>query len=102
MIRKCMLTTRQLTDEYFLENRNRLLDIAAFLDRLERSSDGEEPGSDFRIRAFRKALQELMSDKPGRAARVHMILSDPTAQPRERLDCKAAYGAYNPALEVHS
>jgi|SRR5208282_2530336 hypothetical protein len=100
MIRRCMLTTRQLTDEYFLENRNRLLDIAAFLDRLERSSDGEEP--DFRVRAFREALRELLSDEPGRARRVHLILSDPTAQPRERLDCKAAFGAYNSALEVRS
>lgn len=32
---------RELIDEYFIENRTRLLDIASFLDRLDRAGDGE-------------------------------------------------------------
>ena len=31
------LTGRELVDEYFIENRTKLLDIAAFLDRLDRA-----------------------------------------------------------------
>ena len=30
------LNAAELTDEYFIENRNRILEIAAFLDRLDR------------------------------------------------------------------
>jgi hypothetical protein len=29
-----------------------------------------------------------------------MVFSDPTVEPREKLDRKAAYGAYNPTREV--
>ena len=95
----CPLNTRQLVDEYFIENSTRLLDLAAFLDRLDRSKDGQQ-AEDFRIRAFRQGLRELLSDEPGRIERVQMILSDPTTEPREYLDRKAAFGAYKPVGEV--
>jgi hypothetical protein len=94
------MTTRQIVDEYFLENRARLLDIAAFLDRLDRSGDGENPGADFRMEAFRRALGILTGAGPSRAREIQMVFSDPSIEPRERLDRKAAYGAYNPALEA--
>ena len=97
---KCPMTTQQIVDEYFIENRARLLDLAAFLDRLDRSADARDPQADFRMRAFRQGLDELLSGEPGRARRVQMIFSDPTTEPRPRLDRKAAYGAYNPDLEV--
>ena len=97
---KCPLSTRQLIDEYFIENRTRLLDVAAFLDRLDRSRDGQDPATDFRMRAFRDGLRELLSDVPGRIDRVQTILSDPTTEPREHLDRKGAFGAYNPVQEV--
>jgi hypothetical protein len=97
---KCPLTTRQIVDEYFIENRHRILDVAAFLDRLDRSSDGEDPSQDFRIDPFHKALAVLTDSNPDRLRRIHMIFSDPTAQPREKTDRKAAWGAYNPSLEV--
>jgi hypothetical protein len=81
---------RQLLDLYFVDARARLIDIAAFLDRLERADAGE----DFRVDAFKKALAEL--DKPGadRARRVLMALSDPTAEPIEKAPGKGACGAY--------
>ena len=34
----CVLDMNQILDEYFLENRHRLLEIAAFLDRLDRKA----------------------------------------------------------------
>jgi hypothetical protein len=97
---KCPLSTRQIADEYFIENRHKLLEIAAFLDRLDRSQDGEDPAEDFRLRAFQQALKVLLDPNPARLRRIHMIFSDPTIEPREQLDRKAAYGAYHPSLEV--
>jgi hypothetical protein len=88
----CPLTQRQLIDEYFMEHRTMVLDIAAFLDRLERTAvrDAED---DFRFVAFRATLRELTSDTPGRVERAQMILSDRTLEPLAELDRKAAYGA---------
>jgi hypothetical protein len=95
----CPLNTRQIVDEYFIENRTRLLDVAAFLDRIDRSREGRQ-ADDFRMRAFREGLRELVSAEPGRIERVQMILSDPTTEPREHLDRKGAYGAFKPPEEV--
>jgi hypothetical protein len=95
----CPLNARQVVDEYFIENRTRLLDIAAFLDRIDRSADGHQE-DDFRVRAFRLGLRQLISDEPGRIERVQMILSDPTTEPREHLDRKGAFGAFKPVEEV--
>jgi hypothetical protein len=82
---------RQLLDLYFVDARARLIDIAAFLDRLERA----QPTDDFRVEAFRRALAEL--DHPGadRARRVLLALSDPTPDPIPQAPGKGACGAYN-------
>ena len=73
-----------------MDARFRLIELAAFLDRVERS-DGEE---DFRLKAFREALGELGGDEPGKAKRVLMRLSDPTTEPIAAATTKAAAGAY--------
>ncbi|MCC7153793.1 MAG: hypothetical protein IT161_04400 [Bryobacterales bacterium] len=91
----CPLTMRQIVDEYFIENRTKLLDIAAFLDRIERSSDQEDPSKDFRLRVFRKALDILSEDGQSRVLRMQMLLSDPTTAPRTVLDQKSAKGAWD-------
>src|SRR5690606_28465972 len=44
------LRPSELVDEYFIENRNRVIEIAAFLDRLDRS-DPSIADSDFRVMA---------------------------------------------------
>lgn len=49
----CPMTEQKLLDEYFIENRNRLLEIAAFLDRLDRMQE-QSSSLDFRMRAFFK------------------------------------------------
>lgn len=94
------LTQRQLIDEYFMEHRTKVLDIAAFMDRLDRARirDGED---DFRYVAFRETLRELSSPEPGRVERVQMILSDKTTEPLAELDRKAAYGASIRAANEH-
>ncbi|MBA4158956.1 MAG: hypothetical protein H0X65_15975 [Gemmatimonadetes bacterium] len=85
---------RELVDEYFIENRTRLLDIAAFLDRLDRAGDGEAT-SDFRVRAFREALAVLCDGDFPRVDRIQMIFSDPITEPLPALDQKSARGAYD-------
>jgi ABC-type methionine transport system ATPase subunit len=60
-------TGRELVDEYFIENRTRLLEIAGFLDRLDRT-DPTLVAQDFRVRAFRDALA-LLSAPPADAER---------------------------------
>ena len=87
------LSPQELVDEYFIENRTRLLEIAAFLDRLDRI-DVSYAGRDFRMKAFREALAALEGDG-GRLDRIQMILSDPRETPLDALDRKSALGAYD-------
>lgn len=90
----CPLTQEQLIEEYFLEHRTKILDLAAFLDRLDRSAthDGER---DFRLVAMREALTVLTSASPApdRAERVQLALSDHTHEPLDTRDRQGAYGA---------
>jgi hypothetical protein len=87
------LNARELTDEYFIENRNRILEIAAFLDRLDRA-DPDRVSRDFRVRAFRQALAMLASDRPDYVGQIQQLLSDPRTEPIAALDRKSAQGAY--------
>lgn len=88
----CPLSQQELIDGFFMESRTKILDIAAFLDRLERCED-DSGSDDFRILAMKKAMQELNSNEPGRVERVLMIFSDQNTDLLEELDRKAAYGA---------
>ena len=89
------LTPKEVVDEYFIENRTRLLEIAAFLDRLDRTDPGFAV-QDFRMKAFGEALAAV-SQGAGRLERIQMLFSDPTTEPLGALDRKSAYGAYDPA-----
>ncbi len=86
------LTQRQLIDEYFMEHRTKILDLAAFLDRMERASE-RNAEDDFRYVAFRQALRELSSEQPGRVERVQMMLSDRSTELMEERDQQSAFGA---------
>jgi hypothetical protein len=81
---------RQLLDLYFIDARARLIDIAAFLDRLERA----EGVDDFRAEAFRRAIEQLGKPGADRARRVLLALSDPTTEPIAAAPGKGACGAY--------
>ncbi len=87
------LGARELVDEYFIENRTRLLEIAAFLDRLDRC-DPSYAGEDFRMKAFIEALASV-GQGDGRLDRLQMLFSDPTTEPLDALDRKSAFGAYD-------
>ncbi len=80
----------QVTDLYFMEARAKLIDLAAFLDRVDRA----EGSDDFRVAALRAALRELSVNTPDRAKRVLLSLSDPTTEPLPAATTKAASGAW--------
>ena len=84
------MTREEVLDLYFMEARSKVIDLAAFMDRVERAS-GEE---DFRMKAFREALRELEKGNSDRAKRVLLSLSDPTVEPIEKAPGKGAVGAW--------
>ncbi|PYI89709.1 MAG: hypothetical protein DME26_00580 [Verrucomicrobia bacterium] len=84
------MTRQQVLDLYFMDARAKLIDLGAFIDRLERS-DGE---ADFRMQAFRNALAELSRNEPEKAKRVLLTLSDPTTEPIPVAPGKGACGAW--------
>ena len=90
------LTRPQVIDRYFLEHRAKVLDLAAYLDRLERSAGDRETTSegDFREAALRDAIALLIDGQPHRAKRILERLSDPTTEPLDKAPSKGALGAY--------
>ena len=87
------MTRQQVLDLYFMDARSKLIDIAAFLDRVERASG--EP--DFRFDAFRAAMNELAASGAARAENVLLSLSDHSTQPIAAATTKAATGACPPS-----
>ena len=85
------MTRQQILDLYFMDARCKLIDLAAFLDRVDRA-EGE---AGFRFKAFRQALKELDRKDPQRAKHVLLALSDPTTKPISKATTKAACGAHN-------
>jgi hypothetical protein len=90
----CPLTQQQLIETHFMEMRAKVLDLAAFLDRMDRSCKADAE-NDFRILALRKALQRLSASTTWRAYDIQMILSDPTTELLDHLDRKNAFGAFH-------
>ena len=86
------LSQKQLLDLLFMEHRNDLIEIAAFLDRLDRAAE-KDAEDDFRLRAFRSALSTLLEDEPDRVTRIQMQLSDPRTELLDDRDKQQADGA---------
>ena len=84
------MTRQQILDLYFMDARAKVIDLAAFMDRVERATGDE----DFRMKAFREALQELENGNSERAKRVLLSLSDQTKEPIAAATTKAACGAW--------
>ena len=86
------MNKQAVLDLYFAEARSKLIDLAAFLDRIDRA-EGE---GDFRLAAFRAGLREIASTAAGGdcAPRVLTLLSDPTTEPLPAATVKSAAGAW--------
>jgi hypothetical protein len=84
------MTRQQLLDLYFMDARHKLIDLAAFMDRVDRG-EGE---ADYRYDAFKTALKELNRGDAQRAKAVLLNLSDPTTEPIPAAPGKGALGAW--------
>ena len=95
-----MPSKQELLDLQFIDARHKLIDIAAFLDRIDR-----HPGEpDYRYEALQNALPILLSDRPDRARAVLEFFSDHTTKVSESAPFQGAFGTALPAktLRVES
>ena len=88
-----MPTKKDIQDLSFMDARFKLLEIASFLDRVDRH-EGE---TDFRHPAFHEALKAMQNPPAGttRAQAVHLAFSDHSTEPAESATIQFAFGAHN-------
>ncbi len=91
-----MPSKKELLDLQFIDARHKLIDIAAFLDRIERHPGDE----DYRFTAMKNALPILLSDRPDRARAVLEFFSDHTTEVSESAPFQGAFGAALPEREL--
>lgn len=91
-----MPSKKELLDLQFIDARHKLIDIAAFLDRIERHPGDE----DYRFTALKSALPILLSDRPDRARAVLESFSDHTPEITESAPFQGAFGAALPERVV--
>jgi hypothetical protein len=88
------LTSKEILDIYFLENRARLLEIAALLDRIDRAPDAADKEMDFRYRAFVEGIRLLLDTDGERTKAVQLSFSDPSSEPIDGAVGLKAVGAW--------
>lgn len=91
------MSAKEILDIYFIENRARILDIASFLDRIERYKESREAKADFRYKAFIKALKLLEADE-NRTKAIQLIFSDMSSEPIESAVGLKAVGAWEGSI----
>ncbi len=69
------LPANKALDAFFFDARARILDLAAFLDRIERGENAAAVHSDPRLDRIRRALGVLLESGDGRAEQVQKIFS---------------------------
>lgn len=97
--RSTPLERDEVLDLYFLDARCKLIEIAAFVDRVQRAAHEHEEadgaGDEYRLEAFKRAVAALADERSDKARRVQMIFSDPTDEPlASARGMKGASGAY--------
>ena len=88
------MSATPLVDLQFIDARSRLIDLAAFLDRMDRHGHV----GDYRVVELKRAISEVTKNEPGRARRVLEALSDHSAEPIPVAAIQGAFGA--PRREV--
>lgn len=84
-----MPTKQEILNLHFMEARCQLIDLAAFLDRVERHPGGD----DFRLAALKKAIPLLTAERPDRARAILEALSDASSEPLPKATIQGAFGA---------
>jgi hypothetical protein len=96
----CPLDYTAIVESYFLEHRAKLIDLAAFLDRLDRANDSTTDTTDFRVEALHKAIEILNDGDGARAKRVLESFSDMSTDiPQSAEGMKGALGAVQESTE---
>jgi hypothetical protein len=85
------LNRQQTVELYFMEHRAKLLDLASFLDRVERAPGATQ---DPRMDVFRLAIGVLLDGQPDRTRRALELMSDPTSDPIAKAGGKGAIGVW--------
>ena len=75
----------------FMDARSKVIDVAAFLDRVQRAGQDE----DYRVKELKKTFSCLEGETPDRAKNVLLSLSDPTEDPVPKAPCQGAVGAWD-------
>ena len=84
-----MPSKTDLLDLQFIEVRHKLIDLAAFLDRIDRHPGAE----DYRFEAMKNAIPILLENRPDRASAILTALSDPSTDPIPQASIQGAFGA---------
>mgnify|MGYP006349563127 CR=1 FL=1 len=69
-------TAPQVLERHYLEIRCGLLDVAAALDRIERSDEFSAARDDARLTLIRQAIEILSTGGNDRAERIQLLFSD--------------------------
>jgi hypothetical protein len=92
----------QVISTWFMEHRAKLIDIAAYLDRVDRSVSSSND-TDFRDVALRQAIAILTDGQPERARRILTLFSDHSSEmPQSAEGMKGASGAVPPVKQETS
>ncbi len=83
-------TQVNLVDLGFMDSRSKLIDLAAFLDRVQRAGQQD----DFRVQALKNAIALLSKNEPQRAKEVLLSFSDPSMEPIAKATMQGAIGAF--------
>ena len=87
-----MPSKQELLDLQFIEIRHKLIELGAFLDRIDR-----HPGeADYRLKVLQQALPILSDDRTDRAAAILEALSDTSPELPESAPFQGASGAPMP------
>jgi hypothetical protein len=69
------LPANKALDQFFLDARCRLLDLAATLDRIDRGEDSNVVWNDPRLARIRRALEVMLGDEPNKAEQIQKLFS---------------------------
>lgn len=69
-------SARQILDRHYLEIRSKILDLAASLDRIDRTADQASIQDDPRLARLQSGIKLLLSNSADRAEQVQMLFSD--------------------------
>jgi len=88
------MNASEILELYFIENRARLLDIASFLDRIDRYEGADEAKADYCYQAFMHAIDLLRTSGKERTVAIQLAFSDHSTEPIESAVGLKAFGAW--------